>query len=79
MKHGGPAPVRRFLPELINLVWNGNMNAGKVFDLYLPDQPRVLWGASDLRINFIVRWLTRRAKRIPYDLALRPCALCGEQ
>jgi hypothetical protein len=46
MKHGGPAPVRRFLPELINLVWNGNMNAGKVFDLYLPDQPRVLWGPA---------------------------------
>ena len=34
--HGGPAPVRRFLPELIGLVWNGKINPGKVFDLTLP-------------------------------------------
>ena len=34
--HGGPAPVRRFLPELIDLVWNGKINPGKVFDLELP-------------------------------------------
>jgi threonine dehydrogenase-like Zn-dependent dehydrogenase len=34
--HGGPAPVRRFLPELINLVWNRKINPGKVFDLTLP-------------------------------------------
>jgi threonine dehydrogenase-like Zn-dependent dehydrogenase len=34
--HGGPAPVRRYLPELINLVLNGNINPGKVFDLVLP-------------------------------------------
>ena len=34
--HGGPAPVRRFLPELIDLVWNGTINPGKVFDLSLP-------------------------------------------
>lgn len=34
--HGGPAPVRRFLPELIALVWKGRMNPGKVFDLTLP-------------------------------------------
>ena len=34
--HGGPAPVRRFLPELIKLVLNGKMNPGKVFDLTLP-------------------------------------------
>src|SRR5436309_5344545 len=33
---GGPAPVRRFLPELIDLVWNRNINPGKVFDLNLP-------------------------------------------
>src|SRR2546426_1623196 len=29
--HGGPAPVRRYLPELIDLVWNGTINPGKVF------------------------------------------------
>ncbi|MDA8388530.1 MAG: hypothetical protein M0Z58_07720, partial [Nitrospiraceae bacterium] len=34
--HGGPAPVRRYLPELIGLVWNGKINPGKVFDLTLP-------------------------------------------
>ena len=34
--HGGPAPVRRYLPELIRLVLNGKINPGKVFDLTLP-------------------------------------------
>jgi threonine dehydrogenase-like Zn-dependent dehydrogenase len=34
--HGGPAPVRKYLPELIDLVWNGKINPGKVFDLTLP-------------------------------------------
>jgi threonine dehydrogenase-like Zn-dependent dehydrogenase len=33
---GGPAPVRRFLPELINLIWNRKINPGRVFDLELP-------------------------------------------
>jgi threonine dehydrogenase-like Zn-dependent dehydrogenase len=34
--HGGPAPVRRYLHELIDLVLNGNINPGRVFDLTLP-------------------------------------------
>jgi len=34
--HGGPAPARRFLPQLIDLVWNGTIHPGKVFDLTLP-------------------------------------------
>ena len=34
--HGGPAPVRQFLPELIDLIWNRKINPGKVFDLELP-------------------------------------------
>jgi threonine dehydrogenase-like Zn-dependent dehydrogenase len=34
--HGGPAPVRRFLPELIELIWNRQINPGKVFDQTLP-------------------------------------------
>jgi threonine dehydrogenase-like Zn-dependent dehydrogenase len=34
--HGGPAPVRRYLPELIKLVLNEKINPGKVFDLTLP-------------------------------------------
>jgi threonine dehydrogenase-like Zn-dependent dehydrogenase len=34
--HGGPAPVRRYLPKLIELVLKGQINPGKVFDLVLP-------------------------------------------
>jgi threonine dehydrogenase-like Zn-dependent dehydrogenase len=34
--HGGPAPVRRYLPELIKLVLDGKINPGTVFDLTLP-------------------------------------------
>jgi len=33
---GGPAPVRRFLPELIDLVCKRMIDPGKVFDLELP-------------------------------------------
>ena len=33
---GGPAPVRRFLPHLIDLVLQRKINPGKVFDLKLP-------------------------------------------
>ena len=35
---GGPAPVRRFLPHLIELVLSRKINPGKVFDLELPLQ-----------------------------------------
>jgi threonine dehydrogenase-like Zn-dependent dehydrogenase len=34
--HGGPAPVRRFLPDLIKLIWDRQIDPGKVFDLTLP-------------------------------------------
>ena len=34
--HGGPAPVREYLPELIDLIWNRTIDPGKVFDLTLP-------------------------------------------
>ncbi|MFE6554033.1 zinc-dependent alcohol dehydrogenase family protein [Streptomyces sp. NPDC057746] len=33
---GGPAPVRRYLPDLIDRVLSGRINPGKVFDLVLP-------------------------------------------
>ena len=33
---GGPAPVRRFLPKLIDLIWSRKIDPGKVFDLELP-------------------------------------------
>ena len=34
--HGGPAPVRRFLPDLIDRILAGSVDPGKVFDLTLP-------------------------------------------
>jgi hypothetical protein len=34
--HGDPAPARRFLPDLIDRVWSGAIQPGKVFDLTLP-------------------------------------------
>ncbi|KAB8159469.1 zinc-binding dehydrogenase [Streptomyces sp. 3MP-14] len=34
--HGGPAPVRRFLPELVRLIWDREIDPGRVFDLTLP-------------------------------------------
>ncbi|MDR2566159.1 MAG: zinc-dependent alcohol dehydrogenase family protein [Bifidobacteriaceae bacterium] len=34
--HGGPAPVRRFLPDLIGRIWRREIDPGQVFDLTLP-------------------------------------------
>src|SRR5215217_2481400 len=48
--HGGPAPVRRFLPEFIDLIWNRKIDPGKVFDLELPlDQAAAGYEAMDTR------------------------------
>lgn len=48
--HGGPAPVRRYLPHLIDMVFNDKMNPGKVFDLTLPlDQVAEGYRAMDER------------------------------
>ncbi len=48
--HGGPAPVRRYLPELIDLIWNRRIDPGKVFDLELPlDQVAEGYRAMDER------------------------------
>lgn len=33
---GGPAPVRRYLPDLMDRVLNGKIRPGRVFDLQLP-------------------------------------------
>ncbi len=47
---GGPAPVRHYLPDLIDLVWNRKINPGKVFDLTLPlDQVAEGYRAMDER------------------------------
>ena len=34
--HGGPAPVRRFLPEMVDRIWKREIEPGRVFDLTLP-------------------------------------------
>ena len=48
--HGGPAPVRRFLPELISLIWNREIDPGVVFDLTLPlEQAAEGYAAMDQR------------------------------
>jgi threonine dehydrogenase-like Zn-dependent dehydrogenase len=48
--HGGPAPVRRYLPKLIELVWSRKIDPGKVFDLALPlDQVAEGYRAMDER------------------------------
>jgi threonine dehydrogenase-like Zn-dependent dehydrogenase len=48
--HGGPAPVRRFLRELIDLIWKREIDPGKVFDLELPlDQAADGYRAMDQR------------------------------
>src|SRR5207253_2812208 len=48
--HGGPAPVRRYLPEMIKLVFNRKINPGRVFDLRLPlDQVAEGYRAMDER------------------------------
>jgi threonine dehydrogenase-like Zn-dependent dehydrogenase len=45
-----PAPVRRFPPELIDLIWNRQIDPGKVFDLTLPlDETAEGYRAMDQR------------------------------
>src|SRR4051812_11466345 len=48
--HGGPAPVRIYLPELIDLIWQRKINPGKVFDLTVPlDEAAEAYRAMDER------------------------------
>jgi threonine dehydrogenase-like Zn-dependent dehydrogenase len=47
---GGPAPVRRFLPDLIGRIEDGAIDPGRVFDLTLPlDQAAEGYRAMDER------------------------------
>jgi threonine dehydrogenase-like Zn-dependent dehydrogenase len=47
---GGPAPVRQYLPELLQLVWQRRIDPGKVFDLELPlEQVADAYRAMDQR------------------------------
>jgi threonine dehydrogenase-like Zn-dependent dehydrogenase len=42
--------VRRFLPELIDLIWNRQIDPGKVFDVTLPlDEAADAYRAMDQR------------------------------
>ena len=42
--------MRRYLPQLIDLVWNGQVDPGKVFDLTFPlEQVAEGYGAMDER------------------------------
>jgi len=48
--HGGPAPVRRYLPDLIDLIWDRRIDPGRVFDLELPlDDAAEAYRAMDER------------------------------
>jgi threonine dehydrogenase-like Zn-dependent dehydrogenase len=48
--HGGPAPVRQYLPELIDLIWNRRIDPGRVFDQVLSlDQAAEAYQAMDER------------------------------
>ena len=48
--HGGPAPVRRFLPDLIDRIVNRRIRPGRVFDLELPlDEAAAGYKAMDTR------------------------------
>jgi threonine dehydrogenase-like Zn-dependent dehydrogenase len=48
--HGGPAPVRNYLPELIDLIWNRTIDPGTVFDLELSlDEAAEGYAAMDER------------------------------
>ena len=49
-RHRRPAPVRNYLSDLLDRVWNRRMEPGKVFDLELPlDQVAEAYRAMDER------------------------------
>ena len=56
--HGGPAPVRRYLPRLIELIESGKIDPGKVFDLTLPLE-RVAEGCRAMDERRAVKTLLR--------------------
>jgi Zinc-binding dehydrogenase len=77
--HGGPAPVRRFLPELIDRMWNRRIDPGKVFDLTLPlEQAAEGYRAMDERraIKTLLRpwtsdWVGRPGKCRDWSVSVR--------
>jgi threonine dehydrogenase-like Zn-dependent dehydrogenase len=58
--HGGPAPVRQYLPHLIGLALENKIRPGQVFDLTLPlSEVAEGYRAMDERcaIKALRRWL----------------------
>lgn len=48
--HDGPAPVRKYLPDLVERIVSGAINPGKVFDLTVPlDRAAEAYAAMDKR------------------------------
>lgn len=76
MPRCGPAPVRRFLPDLISRVRDGRIDPGKVFDLTLPlDGARTAANPPGpvLRQNsFILQALAAQHAREPLCVRVRP-------
>jgi threonine dehydrogenase-like Zn-dependent dehydrogenase len=56
--HGGPAPVRRFLPDLMSRVLGGTIDPGKVFDFTLP-LPQVAEGYRAMDERRAIKTLLR--------------------
>ena len=76
--HGGPAPVRRYLPDLIELVLDGKINPGKVFDLTLPiDQVAEGYRATDLAARLGVT--PARVSQARRELCRSWRAFCGDE
>jgi threonine dehydrogenase-like Zn-dependent dehydrogenase len=59
--HGGPAPVRQYLPRLVQLIWDREIDPGRVFDLTLPlDEAAQGYRAMDRRTATKVLLTPRR-------------------
>jgi len=60
--HSGPAPVHRLLPVRVDLIWNRQIDPGKVFDLtLLLEQVAEGYRAMDERRAIKTFWLPESA------------------
>jgi hypothetical protein len=73
--HGGPAPVRRFLPGLIDLIWNRHIDPWAVFDLTsrLRTRPKATGHGRAPR----GRWRCPRSSTLAYRLSFPDIASPG--
>ncbi|MFD0853327.1 hypothetical protein ACFQ07_13890, partial [Actinomadura adrarensis] len=72
--HGGPAPVRRFLPELIELILERRIDPGKVFDLTLP-LAEAAEGTSAVVLAGTVTFSWNRPSALVHELRAVPCGV----